>query len=199
MNRDRNPVTADYSGVAKALHWSIAGLVVLQVILAKLAEESASELQELALLVNHRSVGITVLALAIVRLAWRLYRPAPAPLPMPAWQKTTSQVAHWGLYALLFLVPLSGWLMSSADAVQIEWFRLFPIPNLVGADNALKESFEEIHETLAKVLVVIALLHVAAGLKHGLVDRNGALGRISSTVSISVFVSIVVLGFLFLA
>lgn len=198
MTQNGNPLADDYNDVAKALHWSIAGLIVLQVILAKLAEESASDVQELALLVNHRSVGITVLALVIVRLGWRLYQPAPTPLPMPAWQQGASQVTHWSLYALLFLVPLSGWLMSSADAVQIEWFRLFTMPHLIGADDALAESFGEIHETLAKVLVVIALVHIAAGLKHGLIDRNGALRRISSALSITAFVTIVILGTLFL-
>ena len=184
----------EYSGIAKGLHWAIAALVIVQVVLAKMAEESASEVRELALLVNHRSVGITILALALVRLAWRFLRPPPAPVPMPAWQRTASQVAHWGLYALLFVVPLSGWLMSSADGVAVQWFGLVSMPDLLGANEGLEDLFEEIHEVCAKVLVVLAILHAAAGLKHGFVDKDASLRRISSPLSIGSFVVILALG-----
>jgi cytochrome b561 len=191
--------TIEYNGIAKILHWVIAALIILQVVLAKLAEESSNEVQELALLVNHRSVGITVLCLAFVRLAWRFFSPPPPPVVMPEWQRIASQVAHWAMYALIFLVPLSGWLMSSADGVAIEWFGVIPIPDLVAANGQLEELFEETHEILAKILIVVALLHIAAGLKHGLVDKDESVRRISSTLSVATFLAIVVLGIVLLA
>ena len=198
MNQQGTIGADNYDGVAKALHWAVAGLIVLQFVLAKLAEESGSEAQELLLLANHRSVGLTIFALAILRLGWRFYRPPPKLLPMPGWQQIASQVAHWSLYALIFLLPITGWLYSSAEAVRIEWFNLFDVPDLMSANQELAEPIEEIHETLAKVLMAIALLHIAAGLKHGFIDKDATLRRISSKASIGLFVLIVILGAVFL-
>lgn len=184
----------EYNGIAKGLHWAIAALLIVQVVLAKMAEESGSEAQELALLVNHRSVGITILALALARLAWRFLRPPPPPVPMPDWQRMASQLAHWGLYALLFIVPLSGWLMSSADGVAVQWFGLVSMPDLLGVNDELEDLFEEVHEVCAKILVVLAIFHAAAGLKHGLIDKDASLRRISSPLTIGGFVVIVTIG-----
>jgi cytochrome b561 len=113
---------------------------------------------------------------------------------MPDWQRIASQIAHWGLYALLFVVPVSGWLMSSADGVRIEWFGLISIPDLLGANDRLEDVFEEVHEACAKALVVLALVHAAAGLKHGFIDRDASLRRISSPLSVGGFLVIVALG-----
>lgn len=190
--------TDQYHPVAKILHWWIAGMIVLQFVLAKLAEradEAGTPLAQLALLANHKSVGITILLAAILRIAWRLFKPPPAALPMPGWQAVASHVSHWSLYALLFLMPISGWLMSSASAYSVSWFNLVQIPDLVGADPDLKETFEEIHETLAKVLFVIAAVHIAAGFKHALINKDGALQRISSTVSLAIFALAIVGGY----
>lgn len=194
MNQQAAISADNYDGVAKALHWAVAGLIVLQFVLAKIADETGSEARELLLLANHRSVGLTILALAILRLGWRIYRPPPKLLPMPGWQQTASQVAHWSMYALIFLLPISGWLYSSAESVRIEWFNFFAVPNLMVPNEELAGPIEEIHETLAKVLMVIALLHIAAGLKHGLIDKDATLRRISSKASIGLFVMIVILG-----
>jgi cytochrome b561 len=91
-------------------------------------------------------------------------------------------------------MPITGWLYSSADAVRIEWFNLFAVPDLVAPNEELAGPIEEIHETLAKVLMAIALLHIAAGLKHGFVDKDATLRRISSKASIGLFVVIIILG-----
>ncbi len=190
--------TQHYHPVAKILHWWIAGMIVLQFILAKLAEradDAGAPLKQLALLANHKSVGITILLLAVIRIIWRRLHPPPAPLPMPRWQTLASRLSHWTLYTLLFLMPVSGWLMSSASAYSVSWFNLVQLPDLVGANPELKELFESVHETLAKVLFVVAAVHIAAGLKHAFVNRDGALRRISSPISIGIFAVVIAGGY----
>ena len=187
-----------YSPVAKMLHWLVAGMIVLQFVLAKMADiasDEGSAVRELALLTNHKSVGITLLALAIVRLVWRQKNPPPAlPDTMPQWQVTASQLSHWSLYALLFAMPITGWLMSSASAYSVSWFNLFQLPDFVAPNPAAKEVFQETHETLSKLLILVATVHIGAAIKHALFDKDGVLQRMVSAVSVVAFSVIVVLG-----
>lgn len=187
--------TVHYTPVAKILHWLVAGMIVLQFTLAKLADLAPSNLRELALLANHKSVGITILAVAVVRIVWRLRNKPPAlPASMPKWQVTASHVSHWSLYALLFAIPLTGWLMSSASAYSVSWFNLFQLPDFVAPNPELKEIFEEIHETLAKLLAVIAIVHIAAAIKHAVIDKDDILSRMISSISVAVFVIVAAFG-----
>lgn len=166
-----------YGYIAQILHWAIVALLIVQVTLAKIAEGLPLGLEKLATLARHKSVGITILGLAVLRLAWRLFnRPPPLP-PMPRWQASAARLNHWALYALLFAMPVTGWLMSSASNYPVSWFGLAQLPDLVAPDPALKERLETVHEALARVLIALALLHVAAALKHQFVDRNGLLHR----------------------
>ena len=186
---------ARYTLTAKLLHWFVAGLIVLQFILAELAEDAATPLRELALLANHKSVGITIMLLAATRLLWRLFnRPPPLPDSMPRWQVTASQFSHWSLYALLFLMPVTGWLMSSASAYSVSWFNLFQLPDLIGPDPDTEEFFEEIHELLAWLLVAVATVHVVAALKHAVMDKDGVFARMTSGAMIGLFVATIGVG-----
>jgi len=187
-----------YTPAAKLLHWLVAGMIVLQFVLAKMADVASgdgSAVRELALLANHKSVGITILALAIVRLVWRQKNPPP-PLPatMPQWQITASHLSHWSLYALLFAMPVTGWLMSSASAYSVSWFNLIQLPDLVAPNPAAKEVFEETHETLAKLLILVAAVHVGAAIKHALFNKDGVLQRMVSAVSVVTFAVVVAIG-----
>jgi cytochrome b561 len=173
-----------YTATAKLLHWLVASLVVVQFVLANLAEraEDADDLaSELSLFANHRSVGITILALIIIRLLWR-WRHAPPPLPatVPKWQLMASRVSHYSLYGILLVMPISGWLMTSAADVSVSWFGLVELPDFVSPDHDRHEFFEGIHELLATLLLVIASLHILAALKHGLFDKDGVLQRMWS-------------------
>jgi cytochrome b561/polyisoprenoid-binding protein YceI len=190
-----NNETTHYTPIAKILHWLVAGMIVVQFILAQLADNASSDLQELALLANHKSVGITILAVAIVRIAWRLMNPPPAlPAAMPQWQVTASHVSHWSMYVLLILVPVAGWLMSSASAYSVSWFGLFQLPDFAGPDAEMAEIYEEIHEILATVLLVIASVHVLAALKHALFDKDDVLRRMVSSAGLVIFIIIAVAG-----
>ncbi|MEM1436905.1 MAG: cytochrome b/b6 domain-containing protein [Pseudomonadota bacterium] len=179
-----------YTRPARWLHWLIAGLIVLQYVLAEAAENADAAgtlVRELALLAHHKSVGMTVLALAVLRLAWRLMQSAPPhDAALPLWQRRSATAAHWLLYALIFALPISGWLMSSATAYSVSWFNLFAWPDLVAPDEALADRLHEVHETLAKLLLVTAAVHVIAALKHALFDRDGVLGRMTDGAALSV-------------
>ena len=166
-----------YGFVAQGLHWVIAGLLIVQVTLGKIADDLPLGLDKLALTARHKSVGITILALAAIRLAWRLIDRPPAPPPMPRWQFVASRLTHAAFYVLLFAMPLSGWLMSSASNYPVSWFGLVQLPDFVRPDEGLEQLLEEVHETLAKVLITLAILHVAAALKHQFIDRDGLLTR----------------------
>ena len=91
---------------------------------------------------------------------------------MTSWQAIASRISHWTLYGPIFLMPITGWLMSSASAYSVSWFNLVPLPDLVSADPDLKETLEAIHKTLAKLMFVIAAVHITAALRHSL-KRTG--------------------------
>ena len=130
----------EYRTPAKILHWLVAGLIIAQYILAELAEAAEDRveiLNQLAVLANHKSIGITILALAIVRIVLRFKSPPPAlPATMPKWQVWGSHLSHILLYGFLFALPLSGWLMSSAKAYSVSWFNLVVLPDLIAPSEA---------------------------------------------------------------
>jgi cytochrome b561 len=175
-----------YGSVTKILHWLIVALIIVQYVLAQMAEAAeharaahpAAALEQLALLARHKSVGLTIFALALVRLAWRFMSPPP-PLPanMPHWQVTAARLTHYAFYVVLFAMPISGLVMSAAANYPVAYFGLFTLPNLVAPDDGLKELMKEVHETLFDVLVALAVVHIGAALKHEFFDHDGVLRR----------------------
>jgi cytochrome b561 len=166
-----------YGSVAQGLHWVVVLLLIGQVTVGKIAHEMPDGFDKLVLLARHKSVGITILGLAVLRLAWRRFDRPPPPPPMPRWQLLASRATHAALYVLLFAMPVTGWLMSSASNYPVSWFGLVQLPDFVEPDHGLKELMEETHELLASTLIALALLHVAAALKHQFLDRDGLLWR----------------------
>ena len=166
-----------YGLVPQLLHWAVVVLIGVQYWLAERAEDLPLGMEKLATITRHKSVGITILLLALVRIAWRLLDRPPPPPPMPAWQRNAAALAHWGLYALLFALPLTGWMMSSAANYPVSWFGLLQLPDLVMPSEELHEVLEEFHEALFVALLSLAGLHVLAALKHQFVDRDGLLSR----------------------
>ncbi len=173
------------------MHWSVAALIVTQFVLAKLAEraeDNEAKLTQLALLANHKSVGITILLLALVRICWRFIAPPPSlPAAMSGWQTQASKLSHLLLYVFLFALPITGWLMSSASAYTVSWFGLLELPDLVEPSEALKKILHDSHELLAEALFVVALIHIAAALKHHFFDKDDILKRMISYASLGVF------------
>ena len=113
-----------YGSVAQTLHWLVVALLVIQFTLGKIAENLPLGPDKLGTLARHKSVGITILTLAVMRLAWRSFNPPPPLPPMPHWQVFAARVSHTALYALLFAMPFTGWMMSSASNYPVSWFGL---------------------------------------------------------------------------
>jgi cytochrome b561 len=125
----------------------------------------------------HKWAGATILALATLRLLWRLTHRPPADLPMPAWQLKAAHAVHTALYVLFFAVPLAGWAYSSAAGFPVVVYGVLPLPDFVPADKALAEQLKALHHWLAYLLAAAVVLHVAGAAKHALIDRDGLLAR----------------------
>ena len=167
-----------YSAVAIALHWIGALLIFCGFGLGLFmvgVEISPAKFRYYAW---HKWIGITVFLVAAARLAWRAAHPPP-PLPstMPPWQARAAHGSHALLYALMLMIPLSGWLYSSATGVSVVYLGLLPLPNLVAKDKEAAALLLAVHQTLNFALAVAVLLHVGAALRHHWVDRDGVLAR----------------------
>lgn len=167
-----------YGAVAKLLHWGILALIIAQYVLAEAAEELEDGPEKLATLANHRSVGMLILLLALVRIGWKMAnRGLPQPVPVPRPQQIAASAAHGILYLLLLLLPLSGWVMSSAAGVPAGFFGLLEFPMLLGENHDLHEALEEVHETLFYALAAVAVLHALAAVFHHVWLKNDTLRR----------------------
>jgi cytochrome b561 len=178
-----------YTGVAIALHWLIALLAIGQFAGGLYVEGLERGAQKFALIQMHKSFGIMVLLLTLVRLGWRLAHPAP-PLPasMTATERSIARFTHWLFYALLIGIPLIGWAMVSAspfaDTVQTYIFGVIHWPHLpffAGVEDrqAVTDGIKEAHELLAFLMIGLVALHVAAALKHHFVNRDDVLARMA--------------------
>lgn len=167
-----------WGSIAKLLHWLVVVLILAQFVLASIAEDLPLGMEKIATLARHKSVGITILALAVLRVLWRLLNPTPAPPPASRrWERRLAAGVHWGLYAAIFLLPLSGWMMSSARNFPVSWFGLLTLPDLVGADPGIYAAMHEAHEILGTLLLVLAAAHVAGALRHHFLKRDDVLRR----------------------
>lgn len=173
----RNTTTA-WGSLSKALHWLIVLLIITQWVIASRADSLPLGLAKLQALAWHKSFGITILVLALLRLAWRLMNPTPqlATVTRP-WERMLAHVSHFLLYGLLFAIPLTGWMMSSARNFPVSWFKLVQLPDLVAPSQQTYQLMHSLHGSLNLALFVIALLHIAGALKHHFIDRNDVLKR----------------------
>jgi cytochrome b561 len=167
-----------YTATAITLHWLIALLIVSGFTLGLSMVWLPLSRQKLQWYAWHKWIGITVFLLSCVRLGWRLWHPPPPfPPTMPHWQVRAAVVVHGLLYALVLIIPLTGWLYSSASGVQVVYLGMIPLPDLVPRDRALAALFRTCHLTLNFSLLALVSMHVAASLKHHLVDRDAVLER----------------------
>jgi len=170
--------TARWGGIAKTFHWLIVALIITQFVLMKLAHDLPVGGEKIELYARHKSVGITILMLAILRLLWRWLNPVPAlPDTLKPYERRLARFSHAALYTLLFVMPLTGWMMSSARNFPVSWFHLLQLPDLVSPNRPLYDFLHETHETLAWILVAVATLHVLGALKHHFVYKDNVLRR----------------------
>lgn len=187
---------ARYTAVAILLHWGIAAAIIANLIMGwwmhGAIDESHTQARAVAAFQMHKSLGLTILALSLLRLLWRLRNPPP-PFAnhMPAWERLAARATHWVFYMFMLAVPVSGWLYVSTqwrnDAalnVPTLWFGLFEVPHLFGLNQvslALRELLAgytgEIHELLAYSMASLLALHVLAALKHHLINCDQTLAN----------------------
>jgi cytochrome b561 len=177
-----------YTGPAILLHWLIALGIIINVLLVWTVD-SLPETWARPMIDTHKSIGITVLGLAIMRLLWRAsHRPPELPQEYPRWEKRSAHLAHLLLYVLIFALPLSGWLHDSAwkDAAShpMKLFGLAPWPRIgavMSLEPARRESMHELfgaaHALFGYVLYVLFVLHVGGALKHQFIDKQPELQR----------------------
>jgi cytochrome b561 len=172
------PTAQRYTRTAIVLHWVVAGLVLANFLLGPWMADLPLSPEKLRLYGWHKGIGVTVFLLMLARLAWRRWHPAPPAVPMPEWQQRAARATHALLYVLLLLIPLSGWVYSSASGVQVVYLGLVPLPDLVAQDRSLAAILKALHVTLSFALLALVFLHVGAALKHHFIDRDGVLARI---------------------
>jgi cytochrome b561 len=168
-----------YTKVAVTLHWLIAALVIVQLILGWwMIEIPKQPVGVRAFWFNlHKSIGMTIALLALVRIAWRFRHPAPPiPVYVPAWQQRAAAISHVLLYACLLGMPLVGFLGSTYSGYPIRYFGI-ALPEWGYKSDSLKGFFSAAHLALAWVFMTLIALHTAAALKHLLIDRDAVFWR----------------------
>lgn len=177
-------VTDRYHPVAMVLHWLIAICLIFMIVLGLVMEDIAPASLRFEWYQIHKSLGLTILVLSIARLAWRLSHVAPAlPAHMKRHEKLAAQAAHWGLYVLMFAIPLSGWLIVSASGkYPTIFFGLFTVPHLpmpsFAEPKTIRGMAGEAHEILAIYIAIpLIVLHVLAALKHQFIDKDNLFAR----------------------
>ncbi len=167
-----------YSSTAIALHWLVFVLIACGFALAVYMVDLPLSPRKLTYFAWHKWIGVTVFALALARIAWRLtHQPPPLEPPLPPWQRRAAETLHVVLYSLIVIIPLTGWLYSSAAGVPTVYLGVIPLPDLVAKDKALAELLKSAHVTLNYTLLVLVLFHIAAALQHHFIARDTVLAR----------------------
>jgi cytochrome b561 len=167
-----------YGNTSILFHWLLAVLIIATWGFGMYMHELPFSPMRIKQFNWHKWAGITILALSALRLLWRLgHKPPSLPKHMPDWQKLASSLTHSALYLLFFAVPLAGWGYSSAAGFSIVLYGVIPLPDWVPVDKELAENLKLLHKVLSFSLAALVLVHVAAALKHHLLDRDGLLGR----------------------
>jgi cytochrome b561 len=168
-----------YTGAAKSLHWLIVALLIVQFVLAWAMPEIHRDTKPETLINLHLSFGVLILFVAVVRLAWRAAHAEPPPEDgLPPWQVQSARVVHWLLYALVLVLPILGWINASWRGFPVLPFGLIELPKLVATRAPGFRWTGDVHTLLAYfALLTLVGLHLAAGLYHYFIRRDGVLQR----------------------
>jgi cytochrome b561 len=173
-----DPKPAQYTPAAVALHWIVALLVIGNLAFGLYVAGLPISPAKLRTVAWHKWVGVTILLIAAVRLAWRLRHPAPAfPATMAPWERRAAHGTHALLYALFFAAPITGWLFSSAAGFPVVYLGVVQLPDLVSRNRELADVLRAAHKWINYTLAALIVLHVAAALKHHFHDRDDVLAR----------------------
>ncbi len=168
---------------ARVLHWSMAILVLLMTGagLVMTQEGLSRELQN-TLFIFHKNVGVLMLLLIAVRVGVRFaHRPPPEPETLPLWQARIASFTHFGLYALLVIMPLAGYIRVKAGGFPIESLDALGVASLVPRSDALAETAKALHFYGGRLLILLMLMHIGAALFHAVIKRDGIFQRMWPT------------------
>jgi cytochrome b561 len=167
-----------WGSVAKFLHWTIAILVIGMLVGGEVMSDMKMSPDKFKIYALHKSTGITILTLMLLRFAWRGFDPRPKDVPgMSPTVAFLAHSVHKLLYLALIAMPISGWVYNSASNFPLQWFGLFQLPAIVAPDPSLMEFAHDVHETLAWLIILLLAAHIAGALKHHFIDRDDTLRR----------------------
>src|SRR5882672_3079514 len=170
-----------YGGVAIALHWTMAILLIVLVAMGlymtRLPDVGYDQVK-IRLIIYHKELGIVALGLVMMRFAWRFGNELPALVRgMPEWQMVAARFVHLCFYALMFALPMTGWLMSSAAGIPVSFFGLFTLPDFLRHDDYLFQRLIDIHKWFGYALIPFICVHVGAALMHHFVLKDDTLRK----------------------
>ena len=167
-----------WGSLSIGLHWLTLIFILSLAIVGLFMTELANGPLKIQVYALHKSFGLTVLGLTIIRLVWRLFSITPKTTAnMPTWQNLIAKLTHGLLYLLLFAMPISGWLYNSAAGFPLKYFGLFKLPKLSDYNPELKQLAGDAHETFFYILALLMLIHAGAALKHHYLDKDTTLIR----------------------
>ena len=174
------PLRSDHtrwSTAAKTFHWLMALLILGNGAFAFWMDGLKPSLQKINMFALHKSIGLTVLALFLLRVLWRAIDRRPADMPAPRWQHLAAKAVHGCLYLLIAAIPLSGWAFNSAHGFPLQYFKQFNLPALVEKNPELSDILGTVHVYLFWFLLLVLVAHVGGALKHHFIDRDDTLRR----------------------
>jgi len=167
-----------YGIISQTLHWIIVVFVSIQFVVGSIAADLPLGMQRLILLSRHKSIGMTIFILMILRLLWRLSNQVPLlPAEMSSHEQRLARLIHWLFYILLLCIPVAGWINSSASNLTVSWFGIFNWPDLVEPDKYIATIAKGTHKILVWTLLAIISLHTMAALRHHFILKNNILIR----------------------
>ncbi len=166
-----------YGPTAKAFHWLILALLLVQYPIGWLMPDIHRGQQPGVGMTLHISFGIVILLLIVVRFAWRLTHPVAPESSLPSWQRASSEVLHWALYAAVLAATVTGWLFASFRGWSISFFYLAPMPMLASDNAAAGRAIDGLHQAAEWTLLVLIAIHVASTLAHLFIYRDQVMQR----------------------
>lgn len=168
-----------YDAATQLLHWAIGAAIIAMFGLGLYMHELDPGPEKFRLYDLHKSIGLTLFAAALLRLAWRSLVPAPPPLPETSREeRRLAKLMHGALYVCMLILPLTGWAMASASGDVVDWFDAgIAAPALTAPDGGLRIAFRILHDLIGKIMMALVVLHIGMALKRHFIDRDGTLKR----------------------
>jgi cytochrome b561 len=171
--------TADrWGAVSQSLHWLVVLLIATIAVIGLTMTDMSNGPSKIKIYALHKSLGLTLLTLVVLRLLWRIYAGAPKPVEgTPHWQERIASLTHWALYVLMFALPISGWVFNSSSGYPLQYFGLFNLPKIAPRGEDLAQLSHQVHEYGFWLLLALVVAHAGAAFYHHLFQHDDTLKR----------------------